>query len=124
MAYDVNVRICTSLGIPRGRRGLAYDEDIEPVVESEPVEEMDEDMKRRALLAVGGASLLGAPVLGEVLHIPVRPEVPTPLPSRLGASDVSAIKSLTAELRTAARAYGGCAETVTAQGRPRSSLGV
>lgn len=109
MAYDVLVRICTGLGIPRGMMGPAYDEDIE----SEPVGEVDEDVKRRALLAVGGVSLLGAPVLGEVLHIPVRPDVPTPLPARLGASDVSAIKSLTAELRTLARTHGGCAETVT-----------
>ena len=115
MAYDVLVRICTGLVIPRGMMGLAYDGDIEPVVEpaAEPVGEMDENMKRRALLAVGAVSLLGAPVLGEVLHIPVRPDVPTPLPARLGASDLSAIKSLTAELRTVARAYGGCAETVT-----------
>ncbi len=113
MSYDVLVRICTGLGISRGRMGLAYDGDIEPVVEPEPVEEVDEDMKRRALLAVGGVALLGAPVLGEVLHIPVRPDVPTPLPSRLGGSDVSAVKSLTAELRTVARTYGGCAETVT-----------
>ncbi len=114
MAYDVLDRICTGLGIPRGWMGLAYDGDSEPAGEPEPVGEVSEEMKRRALLAAGGATLLGAPVLGEVLHIPVRPDVPTPLPSRLGASDVSAIKSLTAELRTVARTYGGCAETVSA----------
>lgn len=50
---------------------------------------------------------------GEVLHIPVRPDVPTPCPAKLSASDGSAIKSLTAELRTLARAYGGCSEAAT-----------
>lgn len=77
MAYDVLVRICTGLGIPRGLMGLTYDEDIETVVESEPVEEVDEEMKRRALLAVGGVALFDRPVLAELLHIPTRPDVPT-----------------------------------------------
>lgn len=89
--------------------GLAYADDREPVDSSE---EVDEDVKRRALLAVGGVALVGSPVLGELLHIPVRPNVPTPLPSRLGASDVSAIRSLTSELRGVARTYGGCADVV------------
>lgn len=111
MGYSVLVRVAEGLDVPRGWMGLAYDEDVE--VEPEPVGEVDEEMKRRALLAAGGAALMGAPVLGEVLHIPMRPDVPTPLPSGLGASDVSAIKSLTTELRTVARTYGGCAETVT-----------
>jgi transcriptional regulator with XRE-family HTH domain len=107
MGYDVLVRICEGLGIPRGLMGLAYDEDSTP---PDPVEEVDEEMKRRALLAAGSVALFGAPLLGQVLHIPVRPETPTPLPSRLVSSDVTAIRSLTAELRRVARVYGGCAE--------------
>lgn len=71
-------------------------------------------MKRRALMAAGSIALFSSPVLGEVLHIPVRPPTPTPLPSRLGTSDVAAMRSLTESLRTVARTYGGCAETVTA----------
>lgn len=111
VGYDVFVKIADGLDIPRGWMGLAYDEDVE--VKPEVAEE-DEETKRRALLAVGGGALLGSPVLGELLHIPVRPATPTPLPSRLGAADVSAIKALTSELRGVARTYGGCAETVTA----------
>jgi transcriptional regulator with XRE-family HTH domain len=60
MAYDVLVRICTGLGIPRGMMGLAYDEDIEPVVEPGEVGEVDENMKRRALLTLGSAGRPGA----------------------------------------------------------------
>ncbi len=111
VGYDVFVKIADGLDIPRGWMGLAYDGDVE--IKPEAAEE-DEETKRRALLAAGGVALFDRPVLGEVLHIPVRPDVPTPLPSRLGASDVEAVKALTSELRGVARTYGGCAETVTA----------
>lgn len=110
VGYEVLLRICNGLGMPRGWMGLAYDEDIEQVDSSE---EVDEDVKRRALLAVGSFLLTGSPVLGEILHIPVRPPVPTPLPSKLEASDVSVIRALTSELRTVARTYGGCADMMT-----------
>jgi transcriptional regulator with XRE-family HTH domain len=109
-AYDVLVRICQGLGVPRAYMGLAYDEDSTPA----PPEEVDEEVKRRVLMATASIALFGSPVLGELLHIPVRPSTPTPLPSRLAASDVAAIKSLTESLRTVTRTYGGWAETVTA----------
>ncbi|MGH3874282.1 MAG: helix-turn-helix domain-containing protein [Pseudonocardiaceae bacterium] len=108
-AYSVLVRICEGLGIPRGLMGLAYDEETETSL----AEEVDEDMKRRALMAAGTIALFGKPVLGEVLHIPVRPQTPTPLPSRLMATDVTAIRSLTESLRTVARTYGGGADMIT-----------
>ncbi len=111
MAYDVLVRICEGLNIPRGYMGLAYDENL--LAEYDDGAEVDEDMKRRALLAAGSIALVGAPVLGEVLHIPVRPDVPTPLPTRLGATDVTALRSLTSEMRAVTRTYGGGAEVVT-----------
>jgi hypothetical protein len=54
-----------------------------------PVEdEVDEDMRRRALLAAAAMALFGAPVLGEVLELPKRPPGPAPLPKRLGEQDV------------------------------------
>ncbi len=106
LAYDVLVRICEGLSIPRGYMGLGYDGNL-------AMEETSEDVKRRGLLAAGSIALLGAPVLGEVLHIPVRPDVPTPLPSRLGTADVTALRNLTATLRTGARAFGGGADVLT-----------
>lgn len=108
MAYDVLVRICEGLGIPRGTMGLAYDE-----AEPADVGEVDEDMKRRALMAAAGVALFGAPVLGELLEIPTRPPSPTPLPSRLAASDVTAMRNLTTSLRGVARTHGGCGEPVS-----------
>ncbi len=110
MAYEVMVKIAEGLDIPRGFMGLAYDEELPPF--TTPGEEMDEEMKRRALLAVGSLALFDRPVLGDLLEIPRPPEVPTPLPSKLGLSDVRALDSLTAELRGWAQLWGGGAGTI------------
>jgi transcriptional regulator with XRE-family HTH domain len=103
MSYDVLVRIAEGLGIPRGLMGLAYDEGVE---------EVDEEMKRRALFGVASVALFNSPVLGELLQLP-KPATPTPLPSRLGASDVTALRNLTEGFRGIARTFGGCANMVT-----------
>jgi transcriptional regulator with XRE-family HTH domain len=125
MAYDVLVRIAEGLGVQRGSMGLAYDEVAEPAGPAVGEEVVDEDMRRRALLAAASIALLGAPVLGEVLELPTPPNTPTPPPSRLGASDVAAVKELTAQLRTVTRTYGGGADVVTAvanRSRPLMSV--
>ncbi len=105
-------RIAAGLGVPRGWMGLAYAGDRAPT--SPPAEEMDEDMKRRGFLAAASVALFNRPILGELLEIPARPETPTPLPSRLGAADVAALRGLTEMLRTASRTYGGQADTIIA----------
>lgn len=126
-SYALLERIAAGLGIPRelmglsygplrgpadgSRRGYAGGEDEHGAVS----EEVREEMKRRALLAIAGVSLFGAPILGEVLREQLigTPGPPTPLPARLGISDVEAIRSLTEQLRGVARTYGGCADVVT-----------
>jgi transcriptional regulator with XRE-family HTH domain len=60
MGYDVMVKIAEGLDIPRGFMGLAYDEDLLPLAMGE---EMDEEMKRRALLALGSLTLFDRPLL-------------------------------------------------------------
>lgn len=114
MAYDVLLRVANGLEVPHGAMGLSYGEDGPPPVDDD---EVTEEMKRRALLAVGTTALLGAPILGQVLELPTRPPTPTPLPSRLAASDVEVMTNLTAGLRGVAREYGGCADVVTATAR-------
>ncbi|MDQ2882678.1 MAG: helix-turn-helix domain-containing protein [Actinomycetota bacterium] len=114
VAYDVLLRIAQGLEVPRAWMGLAYDEGAVPAGPAVGEEVIDEDMRRRALLAAASVALLGAPVLGEVLELPTPPATPTPLPSRLGTSDVAALKELTAQLRTVARSHGGGADVVTA----------
>lgn len=115
-SYAVFVRICEGLNIPRGMMGLGYagltyDDLSEDFLDDEV--EVDEAVKRRALMAAGSIALLGSPILGELLHIPARPNTPTPLPSRLGTADVTALRNLTETLRTTARTYGGGADVVT-----------
>jgi tetratricopeptide (TPR) repeat protein len=105
--------------------GLAYDEGAESANPAVGEEVVDEDMKRRALFAVASTALLGAPVLGEVLKLPTPPTTPTPLPTRLVASDIAALKELTARLRSVARTYGGGADVVTSVAtRSRSLMSV
>jgi transcriptional regulator with XRE-family HTH domain len=106
-SYAVLERICLGFDIPRGFMGLAYDGN-EPVTESE---EVDEEVKRRAMFGVATVALFGSPVLGEILELP-RPVEPTPLPTRLRSSDVEALRKLTTGLQELAREYGGCAQMV------------
>ncbi|MGH3829069.1 MAG: hypothetical protein ACRDRS_01245 [Pseudonocardiaceae bacterium] len=110
MAYDVLVRIARGLGVKRGWMGLAHDGVAEP---TGPVaKEVSEAVKRRALVGFGSAVLFGSVPLDAALKLPLRRD-DTPLPSRLGATDVVPIRRLTSELRTVARTYGGGAEVVT-----------
>jgi transcriptional regulator with XRE-family HTH domain len=67
MAYDVLVRVAQGLKVPRSWMGLAYDEGAESKDPAVGEEVIDEDMRRRALLAAASIALFGAPVLGEVL---------------------------------------------------------
>ncbi len=110
IAYEVHRRIADGLEVPRGLMGLAYTDALGNPVDysrSDEAEELGEDVKRRALLASGGLILFDRPVLGKVLELPKRPEVPSPLPSRLVASDIRALAALTAELRAWAQRWGG-----------------
>lgn len=103
-SYDVLVRVADGLGVSRGAMGLSYGD----ADEGTPIyEDIDEDMRRRALLAAGAVALFGRPILGEVLELPQRPSSPTPLPDRLGVADVEAMQSLTRALESGARYYGG-----------------
>jgi transcriptional regulator with XRE-family HTH domain len=104
-SYDVLVRISEGLEVSRGSMGLAYGDECEG---SEPLfEEVTEDMRRRALLAVGSTALFGHAVLGQILEIPVRPPEPTPLPARIGAVDIQALTAVTRALEREAEHWGG-----------------
>lgn len=105
-SYDVLVRVAEGLGVSRSAMGLAYagcDEGAGTPVYAE----VDEDMRRRALLAAGAIALFGSPILGEVLELPERVAGPTPLPDRLATVDVEAIQRLTRTLEAEAQYWGG-----------------
>jgi transcriptional regulator with XRE-family HTH domain len=111
LGYAVLTRIAEGLGIARGLMGLAGAEC--PSSRPSPIEEVDESMKRRALLAVASNALFGHPVLGAAPELPTQEETPTPLPSRLATADVSALREMTRRLETVAKAYGGSADMLT-----------
>ncbi|MGH3920165.1 MAG: helix-turn-helix domain-containing protein [Pseudonocardiaceae bacterium] len=105
MGYDLLVRICTGLGIPRGMMGLAYHGGIEP--SSSPAgEEVDEDVERRNFLAIAGAILFGAPVFGDPHPLTLRDVALAP-PERIGAGDVAQFEQTVARLNVLDREAGG-----------------
>lgn len=109
--YTVLTRIVDGLGIPPGWMGLGRAEDTCP--RRSPVEEMDENATTRALLAAASVALFDRPVLGGAPELPVRPEEPTPLPSRLTVTDVRALQALIRQLDGLAKSYGGSADMVS-----------
>ncbi|HEY6422739.1 MAG TPA: helix-turn-helix transcriptional regulator [Pseudonocardiaceae bacterium] len=107
VGYDVLVRICTGLDIPRGAMGLAYDgpADSGPL---DPPSEEDEDVERRNFLAIAGAILFGTPVFGDPRPMTLR-DVVLAAPSRVGSSDVTAFQETVARLNVLDRESGGMA---------------
>ncbi len=96
-------RIADGLGIPRARMFLGYGE-IEPDPSPIP-QEVDEDVKRRVLLAAG----LSEPFLNlrsEPIILPL-PAADEPLPTRLFMFHVRVVRTVTEQLRALTRYYGG-----------------
>jgi transcriptional regulator with XRE-family HTH domain len=99
-SYEVLLRVADGLGIKRGIMGLAYTDGIilEPGV--------NEDVIRRRLLGLGSWALFGRAVLGELGRLPVV-RADTPLPQRVGSSDVVQVAAVPDRLRALDRRYGG-----------------
>jgi transcriptional regulator with XRE-family HTH domain len=109
-SYPVLERIAAGLGMSPGAMGMAY----VGIDEGTPIyDEVDEDVKRRALLAAGAVALFGSPILGELLELPKAPAQPTPLPTSLSQMDIDAIKRVTRALEAEAQYYGGGGTVIT-----------
>ncbi|MGH3932565.1 MAG: hypothetical protein ACRDTF_21620 [Pseudonocardiaceae bacterium] len=121
IAYDVLARIAEGLGAPRGHLGLAYSSGREDdayagrrTPQSGVVEEVDDGMLRRDILAQGSVALVGVPLLGKLLAASTAGPGDLALPSQVGMRDVAEIKNTTDQLRTAARTMGGQARAASA----------
>jgi len=120
LSYDLLVRIADGFGIPRGWMGLAHDDtsfQYIPAGQEDPLrrptfEEVDEDVKRRVLLAAATMAIADRPVLGPVVALDHAP-VGTPLPSRIGLADVAALHALTEQYRALGRAGYGVPDVLT-----------
>jgi transcriptional regulator with XRE-family HTH domain len=119
MAYDVLARIADGLGVPRGYLGLAYDEATAiRVASAKETSDAEEDVKRRKLLAHAAAVAVGAHVLGDADSGSwVSNPVLTPVPGRIGMTDVRQVEAATRALRSLDHQYGGgfCRDAVVAQ---------
>jgi transcriptional regulator with XRE-family HTH domain len=102
-------RIADGLGAPRAWMGLGYGEEGSDARSAD--EDLDEEMKRRALIAAATAVALGQLAPG-VVGEPIEVALPTAreLPSRLGICHVHAVRAVTDRLTGVSRYYGGQAD--------------
>ncbi|MGH3786383.1 MAG: helix-turn-helix domain-containing protein [Pseudonocardiaceae bacterium] len=120
MAYDVLVRICVGLGIPREYMGLAYGATTATSLvgtTDNALAEEDESVKRRKLLAHGAAVLFGTAVLGADRGQWLPSPAQTPAPSHIGMTDVKQVEAATRAMRALDYQFGGgaCRDAVVAQ---------
>lgn len=110
MSYEVLVRICEGLEVPRGWMSLGYTGDADELADyagSNSAEELGDDVIRRRLLGLGSLAVFGQTILGESGQLPRPGNVPTPLPQRVGFGDVNQFITGTGHLRALERQYGG-----------------
>lgn len=120
MAYDVLARVSDGLGVPRGYMGLAYDRATATSVVGPPggaLAEEDESVKRRKFVTNAAAVMFGSGALATdgVDWLTNLPQ--TPVPGRIGMSDVKQVEAATRALRALDYQYGGgaCRDAVVAQ---------
>jgi transcriptional regulator with XRE-family HTH domain len=110
-AYDVLVRICKGLGIPREAMGLSFGAYAAGSPVTASGEEDLEDVLRREfdrLLALAGVAAFGSaiPGVGSLGTAPT-PVAAAAVPSSVGRADVVVVRNLTTAVADAARSQGG-----------------
>jgi tetratricopeptide (TPR) repeat protein len=120
MAYDVLARIADGLGVSRGYLGLAYDESTETAVElaaaSVSTRRNEREEVRQLLSHAANVTMAASPDDMAKWWQPVDRQ-PTPVPARIGMSDVHQVESITGVMRAMDYRYGGgaCRDAVVAQ---------
>ncbi|MGH3823844.1 MAG: hypothetical protein ACRDRA_13590 [Pseudonocardiaceae bacterium] len=95
-------RIADGFGVARAWMGLGYGEQDPDLSSAE--KDVDEDMKRRAVIAATSLAALGQVIEG--LGEPIELALPSAqLPSRLGMSHVHAVRTVTQRLVSVTRYY-------------------
>ena len=120
--YRVLVRIAEGLGIPRERMGLSFGAYSGVARADDLPREVVEEVRRRALLAVAGITLVGAPVLGLGELGPLPAPLPVPLPSRVLGLHVVKVRNLTQRLDEASCTYGSDPQVSSAAAEWASGL--
>ncbi|MEY8042189.1 transcriptional regulator [Saccharopolyspora cebuensis] len=98
--YALLCRIAEGLGIPRGRTGLAY-------TTPRAANEENERMHRRQFLGLVSQIIMGAELATVDLDLLATPPRPLAAPQRIGATEITQLRDVTARLRSADAAHGG-----------------
>jgi transcriptional regulator with XRE-family HTH domain/tetratricopeptide (TPR) repeat protein len=122
MAYEVLVRIADGLNIPRGYMGLAYDPTTSELTDTglpAPYRAVDEGEDVRRLLSHAAAVTIGAAVVDVASWWQPVERTLTPVPQRIGDSDMAQLEAITRSLRATDYQYGGgaCRDAVIGQVR-------
>lgn len=116
-AYDVLARIADGLGIPRGYMGLAYSPTSQQFADHNiSTTHKDDHMERRMFLGLISKIVMGAGLTAaEIDLITVHPRT-TPVPRRVGAAEVTELRTLTEALRSYDAGHGGgsCRDAILA----------
>jgi transcriptional regulator with XRE-family HTH domain len=119
MAYDVLVRICDGLGVPRGTMGLSYDDAtavmVDAAVAARDDGQIDEEPRRmigRVVQVVVGVVELDPGSWWQPFE-----RTATPIPEPIGVSDVERLERVTAVFRSMDNEVGGgaCRDGIVAQ---------
>ncbi len=115
----VLTRIADGLGVPRGWMGLAYAPDVAPTQQNAQTEDTSDDN----LLRHAATLLCGKPIFGAANPIHVQ-HTPTPVPIRIGPTDVEQVASTTKRLGQLVGDLGGIPMTnaLTAHTRAAEAL--
>ena len=120
-AYSVVVGVADGLGIPRGYFGLSHCVECSGGAGGEPPGEDgegegDDPVRRREFISTAAIVAAGGSVAGLDSLLPARVTSAAAVPARVGASEVTQVRSFTAEFRAMRNRYGGGAVLDAAHG--------
>jgi len=124
-AYDVLARIAEGLEIPRGYLGLAFtDAATQRLLTPTGASSKEEFMQRRTLLGIVSKIVMGAALTPTELDLLAVAPRHTPAPDRVGQTEVTQVRALTAALRAYDAAHGGgsCRDAILAHTQWAQSL--
>lgn len=125
-AYEVLARIADGLGIPRGYMGLAFTDTATARLAEPPDTRSTKDdfMERRDFLGLVSKIVMGAALTPTELDLLAVAPAHTPVPDRVGLTEVNWLRALTAALRSYDATHGGgsCREAILAHTHWAESL--
>jgi transcriptional regulator with XRE-family HTH domain/tetratricopeptide (TPR) repeat protein len=125
-AYDVLARIADGLHVPRGYMGLAFTDTATRRLASPPRPHgtKDDYMERRGFLGLISKIVMGAALTPSELNLIAVAPGRTPIPKRVGNTEVEQLRALTSALRAYDVAHGGgsCRDAILAHVQWAESL--